>query len=162
MYPTKTENLMVEVVLALYKTNHKGKMQRILQAAEADVKIGRKFFKSENGNMQLTRSTNKQLISLVNFDRNNKYDEFFKLFAWSSKMLKAMQISEGLNHGVNTYFKRNQHKFHELIEVQFVGKADYLLLKYVEIIERSLNEMQEFEQKLESYRRNNKKNNRDV
>ena len=95
--------------------------------------------------MVLTRSTNKQLISLVNFDRENKYDEFFKLFAWSSKLLKAHQISERLNYGLNGYFRRNQYKFHELIKVQFVGKNEYILLKYIEIVERKLSEMQEYE-----------------
>ena len=57
--------------------------------------------------MVLTRSTNKLLISLVNFDRNNQYEEYFRVFAWSSKMLKAHPISENLNSGLNTYFRRN-------------------------------------------------------
>jgi hypothetical protein len=33
--------------------------------------MGRKFFPSENGNMVLTRSKDKKIISLTNFDKDD-------------------------------------------------------------------------------------------
>ena len=45
------------------------------------------------------------------------------------------------------------------MEVIFVDKCDRVLLKYVEKVDRSLDEMQEYEQKLESYRVKRKSRN---
>ena len=56
---------MLEGFLAAYKVNNSGGMKRI---GEVDIKMGRKFFPSKNGNMTLTRSYDKKLISLANFD----------------------------------------------------------------------------------------------
>ena len=92
-------------------------MQRKVQTAEADVKIGRKFYPSEKGNMRLTRSSDRLIISLVNFDEFSKEGEFFKVCAWSPKTLQAIPVSDKLNQGMNTYFRRVQDMFHELIEV---------------------------------------------
>ena len=61
-------------------------MTRKLQAK--DVKIERKFFPSENGNMTLTRSSDKKIVSLVNFYREDKYNQFFKIYAWTPKALE--------------------------------------------------------------------------
>tara|TARA_B110000285_G_scaffold206261_1_gene244688 strand:+ start:871 stop:972 length:102 start_codon:yes stop_codon:yes gene_type:complete len=33
--------------------------------------MGRKFFPAKNGNMELTRSKDKKVVSLTNFDRND-------------------------------------------------------------------------------------------
>jgi hypothetical protein len=56
---------VIEGMLVLYGVNDRGGLRRI---TETELKMGRKFKESRNGNMMLTRSKNKKLISLVNFD----------------------------------------------------------------------------------------------
>jgi hypothetical protein len=74
---------MIEGIIALYKISPMGGMQRGIQT---DIEMGRKFFPSQNGNMVLTRSKDKKVISLTNFDRNDQEGEHFKLKAWSTKL----------------------------------------------------------------------------
>ena len=52
-------------VIALYKVTPSGTMKRI---DEVNIEMGRNFYESHNGNMTLTRSYGKHLISLCNFD----------------------------------------------------------------------------------------------
>ena len=141
---------MVEVVLAIYITNHKGHMTRKLQALQEDVKLGRKFYISEKGNMKLNRSIDKTLISLTNFDENSP-NNLFKVYAWTSKDLKGIKINPKLDQGMSNYISgvKAENKFHELIEVQFIGSCDLgvsgnvkiVMLKYIEKKNRSLDEM---------------------
>ena len=77
----------------MYKTNNKGGMQRVNQI---ETKMGRTFFKSENGNMVLTRSRDKRVVSLVNFNRHDPNGEYFKLMAWALK-LKTYNINPRLD-----------------------------------------------------------------
>jgi hypothetical protein len=49
--------------------------------------MGRKFYESKDGNMTLIRSTDKRCISLVNFEPDNSNDNFFKLLAWTIKLV---------------------------------------------------------------------------
>jgi hypothetical protein len=63
------EKPMVEAILAIYKVTATGGMQR---SHQCNVKMGRKYFPAKNGNMVLTRSKDKKVISLVNFDRENE------------------------------------------------------------------------------------------
>ena len=56
-----------------------------------------------NGNMTLTRSRDKRVVSLVNFDRHDPFGDYFKLMAWTIK-LKPWPISQKLNNGLNEYF----------------------------------------------------------
>ena len=105
--------------------------------------------------MKLTRSTNKQIISLVNFDTEPKNDQFFQIYAWSPKSLDEVKVEHKLIEEMNKYYKANEEKFHQLVEVQFVYKGEKVLLKYIEKQPRSLEEMQESELKLEAYRLKN-------
>jgi hypothetical protein len=50
--------------------------------------MGRKFFSSENGNMVLTRSKDKKIISLTNFDPYDDHGKYFKIAAWTIKLKK--------------------------------------------------------------------------
>ena len=59
--------MLNEASLALYKVNKLGCLKRIEQR-DVSMGIGRRFFKSDNGNMVLTRSTDLSIISLANFD----------------------------------------------------------------------------------------------
>lgn len=61
-------DVLIEGYVCLYKTNNKGGMQRLNQI---ETRMGRTFFKSINGNMTLTRSRDKRVVSMVNFDRND-------------------------------------------------------------------------------------------
>lgn len=74
---------MVEAILAIYKVSQLGGMQRLTQQ---NVKMGRKYFTANNGNMKLTRSKDKKVISLTNFDRENEKGEFFKVLAWTNRL----------------------------------------------------------------------------
>lgn len=77
------EKPMVEAILAIYKVTALGGMQR---SHQCNVKMGRKYFPAKNGNMMLTRSKDKKVISLVNFDRDNEMGEYFKVLAWTNKL----------------------------------------------------------------------------
>ena len=59
------EKVMSQCLMATYKVNQSGGMRRV---NEVDVQMGRKFFSSQDGNMSLTRSYDKKLISLANFE----------------------------------------------------------------------------------------------
>lgn len=74
---------MIEGILALYTISKDGGLSRV---TEVDIKMGRKFTPIKNGNMTLTRSKDKKLISLVNFDLANKQDKIFKILAWTIKL----------------------------------------------------------------------------
>jgi hypothetical protein len=69
--------------------------------------MGRKYFPAKNGNMMLTRSKDKKVISLVNFDRDNEMGEYFKVLAWTNKlkMFSPNDHYEILNSGLNMYFE---------------------------------------------------------
>jgi hypothetical protein len=71
---------MIQGILALYKIDPNGRMQRYY---EIDMNMGRKYFPSSNGNMQLTRSKDKKIFSITNFDKHDKNGAFFKILAWS-------------------------------------------------------------------------------
>lgn len=62
--------------------------------------MGRSFFKSGNGNMVLTRSRDKRVVSLVNFNRQDPKGEYFKIMAWTIK-LKLWDVNPKLNKGLN-------------------------------------------------------------
>lgn len=94
-------------------------MQRV---HEVSVKMGRKFFPSKNGNMMLTRSRDKKLISLVSFDRDNMYNDHFKVLAWTTK-LRPHPVSQELNDGLNSYFAGCSNTFDSLEEIMFVGNC---------------------------------------
>lgn len=56
---------MVEGVIALYKVSATGGMQR---TSQVDMNMGRKFLQTGKGNMVLTRSKDKKIVSVTNFD----------------------------------------------------------------------------------------------
>jgi hypothetical protein len=100
--------ILNECSLALYKVNKLGCLKRI-EERDVSMGIGRQFIKSSNGNMVLTRSTDMSLISLANFDPNNKMDMFFSIKAWSASLedfAMPFKIDDNLNLGVNKYFKK--------------------------------------------------------
>jgi len=74
---------MLEGVICLYKINSKGGMQR---KSQNTIQMGRKFFPSENGNMVLTRSKDKKIISLTNFDKDDLDGQYFKICTWNIKL----------------------------------------------------------------------------
>lgn len=67
--------------------------------------------------MKLTRSTNKQIVSLVNFDREEKNEQFFKVYAWSPKYLEEIHVEDELTEGMNRYYIANEENFYQLVEV---------------------------------------------
>ena len=94
---------MVEAILALYKITALGGMQRNNQV---EVKMGRKFFQSKNGNMVMTRSKDKKIISLTNFDQFSEDGQYFKTLAWTNKLriFSTADNFEMLNNGMNEYY----------------------------------------------------------
>ena len=144
----KEEPKMVEAILALYKVTPLGGMQRSIQV---DVKMGRKFFSSENGNMVLTRSKDKKVISLTNFDENDDNGEYFRTLAWTNKLKKYETADEfqSLNIGMNAYYSKVKDSFDQLVEVSFVGNSKFVQLIYIEAKARSLVEQQLYEQQIQ-------------
>ena len=133
----KVETTMVQPIIALYKVTSLGGLQRTNQT---DVKMGRKFFPSLNGNMMLTRSKDKKVVSLTNFDRESTNGDYFKTLAWTIK-LKVFETAdefELLNSGMNQYFNTIKDTFDELIEVSFVGNSKFVQLVYMEAKPRTL------------------------
>ena len=77
--PVSSEPFYLEAVICKYETSQMGGMQKV---TEKDVVMGaRKFQKSISGNMVLTRSHDLKVVSLVNFDPQNKNGEYFRLAA---------------------------------------------------------------------------------
>lgn len=74
---------MIEGIIGLYKVTPFGKLEKY---SEVDLNMGRKFFPSQNGNMVLTRSKDKKIVSLTNFDKNDKNGQYFKVMAWTNKL----------------------------------------------------------------------------
>ena len=122
------EYTMIEGILALYKISKDGGLTRI---SEIDIKMGRKYKEPKNGNMMLTRSKDKKLISLVNFDISDKNEKIFKILAWTVKLIKY-DLSDKLDDGINAYFKDLKHTIDKLVEVSFVGNNHYLMIVFLE------------------------------
>ena len=133
----RDDTRMVEAILALYKITPLGGMQR---SNQVDVKMGRKFFQSKTGNMILTRSKDKKIISLTNFDCNDPDGEYFKTLAWTNKLrvFSTADNFELLNNGMNYYYREHEDTFDELVEVSFVGNSKFVQLIYIEARQRSL------------------------
>jgi hypothetical protein len=55
--------------------------------------MGRKFISAGNGNMTLTRSKDKKIVSVTNFDRENRKGDYFKILAWTNK-LKVFETAD--------------------------------------------------------------------
>ena len=127
---------MIEPIIATYRVSSQGCMMR---TNEATIPMGRKFFSANDGNMTLTRSTDKRVISLVNFDSDNVDGEFFKLMAWSIK-LKTFDIPEEVNISLSNYYRDNLSFFKRLVEVQMVFNCKMVMMTYIEIKDRSIEE----------------------
>jgi hypothetical protein len=87
--------------------------------------MGRKFSAAGNGNMVLTRSKDKKIVSVTNFDQDASDRLYFKTMAWTSK-LKPFLAGDELRHldqGMSDYFHKIKDAFVELIEVSFVGNS---------------------------------------
>ena len=99
---------------------------------ETDVRMGRKFMKPEGGNMKLTRSKDRRLISITNFEKDNMKGDFFRLYAWSTRMLRQIDVSDRLRQSMNKFYSQCKFNFHELEEVSFCGCGEYVQLVYIE------------------------------
>lgn len=102
---------------------------------EIELKMGRIFCKSQNGNMTLTRSMDKKLISVVNFNPNHDYGQYFKVVAFTAQKLDKHELNDKLGDGMNNYYSLMKDTFHELVQVQFIGQSQYVMLTYIEKIE---------------------------
>jgi hypothetical protein len=89
------------------------------------MKMGRKFLPAGQGNMVLTRSKDKKIISVTNFIKDDPDRNYFKTLAWTSKLrpFAPGDEFESLNRGMSAYYQNNQDSFIELIEVSFVGNS---------------------------------------
>ena len=83
----------------------------------------------------MTRSTDKKVFSIVNFDKFDPNDQFFKLQAWRIN-LKPLLPKSGtmdlLNEGLNKYYKKVVNNFEKLVSVQLVNSCTMAKLEYVE------------------------------
>ena len=115
--------------------------------------MGRKFFPSKSGNMELTRSRDKKVISLTNFDREDANGEFFKIKAWTSKLAVYRGPSkddfESLNKGISHYFAEHKETFDKLLQLNFCGNSKFIQLTYLESVVRDLPQQQAYELEME-------------
>ena len=86
-------------IIGLYKVAPSGGLKRL---DECPIKMGnRNFYPSRDGNMTLTRSYDKRLISLLNFSQDDEEQKYFQLKAWTTK-LEPWAISDDVTlHKVN-------------------------------------------------------------
>lgn len=72
--------------------------------------MGRKYIPVENGNMVLTRSKDKKIISVTNFDKMATDRKYFKVLAWSIKLnpFQTTDEFENLNRGMSDYYHMNK------------------------------------------------------
>lgn len=95
---------MVQGILCQYIVNPEG---GIMKQMETDVKMGRKFMKPQGGNMSLTRSKDRKLISITNFEKDNPNRDYFRMYAWSTKMFRQIEVSMRLHFSMNNYYFKN-------------------------------------------------------
>lgn len=133
--------MMAEAVLALYKITKDGKMMR---HNSITMNMGKKFFPSRDGNMTLTRSKDKKVFSVINFDQENKLGEYFKLMAWTNK-LDPFHFNPEINQHLSLYFNGIKEHFEYLEEVAFVVNNSYIKMSYVEMCMRPLKEQKEYD-----------------
>ena len=66
--------------------------------------MGRHYCQADEGQMKLTRSYDKSIISLTNFNGHDFKGQYFKVIAWTYK-LGHYRIPESLNNGLNRYYQ---------------------------------------------------------
>ena len=120
---------MAQGILCLYTVNPEG---GLMKRMETDVRMGRKFMKPKGGNMSLTRSKDRRLISITNFEKDNPKGDCFRVYAWSTRMLRQVEVSERLRASMNGYYREQKAQFQELVEVSFCGAGEYVQLIYIE------------------------------
>ena len=59
-----------------------------------------------------------------------------------------MDLNNNINYGLSNYYKNVQNKFHELIEVSFVGNRSYVMMIYMEKRDRTMQEQLDYETEL--------------
>ena len=112
---------------------------------EVELAMGRNFIPSHKGNMTLTRSMDKKLVSLVNFDRDDNFGQYFKVLAFTVK-LEKYELNDKLDDGLNNYYTKIKNYFDELVEARFIGQCQYLMLTYFEKKDRGQNEILEIQE----------------
>jgi len=111
------ETNYAEGVISLYQINQKGCMKK---ANEVSLHMNNRFQGSKDGNMTLTRSTDKKVFSIVNFDRYDSNDKFFNFHAWRMNLKTWLPHSgsyDALNEGLNQYYKKVINNFDKLESV---------------------------------------------
>lgn len=99
--PRLPPDQMAQGILCLYTVNPEG---GLMKRMETDVRMGRKFMKPKGGNMSLTRSKDRRLVSITNFEKDNAKGDYFRVYAWSTRMLRQVEVSERLRASMNRYY----------------------------------------------------------
>jgi alpha-ketoglutarate-dependent taurine dioxygenase len=86
--------------------------------------------------MTLTRSYGKNLVSLVNFNKNDREEKFFKVKAWSTSLVPH-EVKDELNQGMSKYYNDHKNSFNKLVSVTFCGRKHLVELVYLEELPRS-------------------------
>lgn len=118
---------LVQGIICLYKLTPEGSL---MKQQEVDCRMGRKFIRPANGNMQLTRSKDRKVVSLTNFDRNDSQGGYFHVLAWTPD-LKKFDVSDRLLLALNHYYHSVKDSFDELVELAFCGRNQYVQLVYI-------------------------------
>ena len=65
------------------------------------------------------------MVSLTNFDKDDKNKEYFKVMAWTTKLQEVL-VQQALNDGISSYYERVKDSFDSLVEIAFVGACQYV------------------------------------
>ena len=93
---------------------------------EVEAHMGGFFNSTHHGCMELTRSFDKKLISLCNFDSTNPKGHFFNIKAWYVKKLKPFDIHHKLNVALNKFYSDNVDSFDHLESIHFLARNKYI------------------------------------
>lgn len=66
--------------------------------------------------MTLTRSMDKKLVSIVNFDPDDNFGQYFKVLAFTVK-LEKYDLNDKLDDGLNNYYSKIKNYFDELVQI---------------------------------------------
>lgn len=151
-YDVYTDYARAEGLISLFKTDKTGKMIKVF---ETSFSTNLPFKHTEEGNMLLVQSNDHKTVSLAYFDPNYEkfvskieVDDFandkqvLKVLAWNltdDDKLEPFTNLEAVNKGICEYYETVKNSFMKLNEVKFIDASKYVMLSYVEKVDKNPN-----------------------
>ena len=147
----QNKHILALGIICLYKVTSNGGLKK---TNEVNIKMGRYYIPSKDGNMTLTRSYDKKWISLTKFDPRDM--NHFKVKAWCTQLEGDHEFAE-LNQGLDKYFEAHKKSFNSLVSVTFTGRRKLVELVYLEEKKRTDQEKEDYEKNIEEKLQGRKK-----